>query len=158
MGKRPWSAHRTRGAEALTVGPAKILGSKHAQHSAIHSSINDSCVLFRSRRGDQQDGSVLVHEKARSCRAGARAVVFTTQPPSIRGKQAAPFLVRDKVRSSTGKGAPVDELVPPETSAPWDDITDFIRKRRVSNCFAFSIAFNPERCPFVPDHIPPGYY
>lgn len=84
--------------------------------------------------------------------------MITTQPVSASGKEGVPFLARDKSRPSTSKGASVKEFPPPRPLVPRDEMTEIIGKRRFSCRSAIGIAYNPEGCLFVHDHIHPEYY
>lgn len=68
-----------------------------------------------------------------------------------------PFLAGDKSRSSTSKGAQSKESA---TSGPWalrEEVVYLIGSRRARCCFALGIAYNPQGCPHVHDHVLPGY-
>lgn len=74
-------------ANALTTGPAKVLGSDNARLLVMQYSINELRDLFLSHHGDQRDESGLACEKQPSRRAGTRAAVITNQPASVPGEQ-----------------------------------------------------------------------
>lgn len=98
--------------------------------------------LLKYHHGDQQDRSRPSREKHRIVWLSARTGFITIVPASVPGGHGAPVLASDKRCSSTGKGAPLEDPVSPGPLVPRNEMTNFIRKRRVCDRFAFGIGCN----------------